>query len=84
MALHPQAQAFLEGVRDAGEPRIYELSAVEVRAAVAPIAGLIGDGPAVETVEEVSIPVRDAEIADAAIARRARTERSSGSTAAAG
>jgi acetyl esterase len=63
MALHPQAQAFLEQVRDSGEPRIYELSAVEVRAAVAPIAGLIGDGPAVERVEDLSIPVRDAEIA---------------------
>jgi hypothetical protein len=62
MALHPQAQAFLEEVRDSGNPRIYELSAVEVRAAVAPFAGLIGDGPAVEEVEELSIPVRDAEI----------------------
>ena len=63
MALHPQAQAFLEQVRDSGQPRIYELSAVEVRAAVAPIAGLIGDGPAVEEVEDIAIPVRDGEIA---------------------
>jgi acetyl esterase len=63
MALDPQAQAFLEQVRDSGEPRIYELSAVEVRVAVAPIAELIGDGPAVEEVEDLSIPVRDAEIA---------------------
>ena len=63
MELDPQAQAFLEQVRDSGEPRIYELSAPEVRVAVAPIAELIGDGPAVEAVEELSIPVRDAEIA---------------------
>ena len=63
MELDPQAQAFLEQVRDSGEPRIYELSAAEVRVAVAPIAELIGDGPAVEAVEELSIPVRDAEIA---------------------
>jgi acetyl esterase len=62
MALHPQAQAFLEQVQASGQPRLYELSAVEVRVAVAPIAELIGEGPAVEDVQDLSIPVRDAEI----------------------
>jgi acetyl esterase len=62
MALHPQAQAFLEQVQASGQPRLYELSAVEVRLAVEPIAELIGDGPAVEDVRDLSIPVRDAEI----------------------
>jgi acetyl esterase len=62
MALHPQAQAFLEQVRDSGQPRLYELSAVEVRVAVAPIAELIGDGPAVEEVRDLSIPVSGAQL----------------------
>jgi acetyl esterase len=63
MALHPQAQAFFEQLEAAGQPRLYELSATEVRVAVAPIAELIGEGPAVEDVRDLSIPVRGAEIA---------------------
>jgi acetyl esterase len=62
MALHPQAQAFLEEVQAWGEPKLYELTPVEARVAVAPIAELIGNGPAVEDVSDLSIPVRDAEI----------------------
>ena len=63
MALHPQAQAFLEMVQASGQPRLYELSATEVRVAVEPIAELIGEGPAVEDVSDLSIPVGGAEIA---------------------
>jgi acetyl esterase len=63
MALHPQAQAFFEQLEAAGQPRLYELTATEVRVAVAPIAELIGEGPAVEDVRDLSIPVRGAEIA---------------------
>jgi acetyl esterase len=63
MALHPQAQEFLEQVQASGQPRLYELSAVEARLAVGPIAELIGDGPAVEDVRDISIAVRDAQIA---------------------
>ena len=63
MALHPQAQAFLEQLQAAGQPRLYELSATEVRVAVAPIAELIGEGPALEEVRDLTIPVHGAEIA---------------------
>jgi acetyl esterase len=63
MALHPQAQEFLEQVQASGQPRLHELGAVEARLAVGPIAELIGDGPAVEDVRDISIAVRDAQIA---------------------
>jgi acetyl esterase len=63
MALHPQARAFFEQIEAMGQPRLYELSPTEARLAVAPIAELIGEGPAVEDVHDISIPVGGAEIA---------------------
>jgi acetyl esterase len=62
MALHPQAQAFFEEIRSMGAPRLYELTPAEARAAAAPIAGLIGPGPALQDVSDLTIAVRDADI----------------------
>jgi acetyl esterase len=62
MTLDPQAQAYLEQVRAAGLPRLYELDAPAARDATGPIGDLIGPGPAVDDVRDISIAVRDAEI----------------------
>jgi acetyl esterase len=63
MALHPEALDFLQAVHDSGEPPLYELSPVEARAAAHERSAGIGAGPEVETVSELAIPVRGAEIA---------------------
>jgi acetyl esterase len=72
MALHPQAESFLQLAAEAGQPRLYTLSAQEARVQVAAMNDLIGAGPEVATVADLVIRVRDAKIA----ARRYEPERS--------
>jgi len=63
MPLHPEAQEFLRAAHEGGRPPLYELSAPDARAAAAVFGELIGPGPEVEAVEELTIPVRGAQIA---------------------
>ncbi len=63
MPLHPQALAFLEQAHAAGGPPLHEMTPEEARAMSAGFAGLIGAGPEVEAVEELSIPVAGAQLA---------------------
>jgi acetyl esterase len=63
MTLDPQALAFFEAGRAEGLPRLDEISPQEARSGSRELAELIGAGPAVETVEDVSIPLAGAEIA---------------------
>jgi acetyl esterase len=63
MTLHPEAVAFLEGVHEAEGPPMYEASPAEGREMARGLVGLIGDGPAVDVVEDLTIPVAGAEIA---------------------
>lgn len=62
MALHPQVQEFLKTAGEAGMPRLYELSAQDARVQAAKANDAIGPGPDVDTVEEITVPVRDGEI----------------------
>ena len=62
MTLDPKARAFLEWQRDSGQPRLFEQTPEEVRAGAGPLAELIGAGPAVEQVEDLTIPVDGAAI----------------------
>jgi acetyl esterase len=55
MALHPQAKAFLAGVEASGAPPLHELSVEDARAATGMITELIGAGPALGTVEDVTL-----------------------------
>jgi acetyl esterase len=52
--LHPQAQALLDGFEAEGGPPLYELSVEEARAIPAALRELIGPGPEVATVRDVS------------------------------
>jgi len=63
MTLHPEAVAFLQGVQDAGGPPMYEVSPAEGREMARGLTGLIGDGPAVDVIEDLTIPVAGAQIA---------------------
>jgi len=62
MPLHPQAAAFLEYAAASGMPALHMLSPEDARAAVDG-GEAIGPGPAVDAVYDVSISVRDGEIA---------------------
>ena len=63
MPLHPEALEFLQAAHDSGEPPLHELSPVEARAAAHGLTQLIGAGPQLDAVHELSIPVSGAEIA---------------------
>ncbi len=56
MPLHPQAQQFLDMLAESGAPPLYEMSPEEARAIPAVIAELLGPGPDVATVRDISIP----------------------------
>jgi acetyl esterase len=56
VTLHPQAQGFLDALAAQEAPPLYELTPEEARGVPAALAELIGPGPEVETVRDVSIP----------------------------
>ena len=60
--LDPQTQALLDGMAAAGAPPLYLMTPVEARMAPAAVAEMIGAGPAVASVEDIRIPVRNTEI----------------------
>jgi acetyl esterase len=62
MEMHPQAQALLAAMAEEGAPPLYELSVEEARGAPAAVAELIGAGPEIATVRDVSIPVSGGDI----------------------
>src|SRR5947209_13777234 len=63
MALHPQARALLEQAEGSGLPPLYELDPPAARAQAASMNELIGAGPDLPRVEELSIPVSAGAIA---------------------
>ena len=62
MTIDPQALAFFQAGRDQGFPRLDEMSPQDARAGSAELAELIGPGPAIETVEDVSIPLAGSQL----------------------
>jgi acetyl esterase len=60
--IDPQTQELLAGMAAGGGPPLYEMSPVDARGVPAFVATLIGDGPAVASVRDITIPVRDAQI----------------------
>lgn len=56
MPLHPQAQGLLDGLHAEGGPPLYELSVEEARAIPEALRELIGPGPEVAEVRDISIP----------------------------
>jgi acetyl esterase len=56
VALHAQARALLDEIEASGLPPLEELSPDDARAQVAAMRDLVGDGPAVALVENLSIP----------------------------
>jgi acetyl esterase len=60
--IHPQAQALLAGIAEAGGPPLVELEPAEARMITVGVAEMIGPGPEVETVRDVQIPVDGGEI----------------------
>ena len=56
MPLHPQAQAFLDGLAAQGAPPIYELTPEQARGIPAALAELVGPGPDVASVRDIAIP----------------------------
>jgi acetyl esterase len=62
MPLHPQAVEFLKYAAQAGQPKLYTLSAEQARASVRGAPEIIGPGPEVNTVEDIVIPVRDGQV----------------------
>jgi acetyl esterase len=60
--MHPQAQALLAGIAEQGGPPLYELSVEEARAVPAAIGEMIGPGPEVATVRDITIPGRGGDI----------------------
>ena len=62
MPLDPQALEFFQAGRAAGLPRLDEMTPQEARAGSPQLIEAIGPGPAVDHVEDVSIPVAGAEI----------------------
>ena len=62
MPLHPQAEQFLRLSAEAGAPRLYTLTPEQAREQVNALPAFIGPGPAVHTVQDLRIPLRDAEI----------------------
>ena len=55
-AINPQAQAVLDGRREAGMPPLWEQTAQDARAGFAPVKEMIGPGPDVAKVSEILIP----------------------------
>jgi acetyl esterase len=55
-SVNPQAQQFLDGMAAAGLPPFWELTPGEVRAGSAAITEMIGPGPDVAEVRDISIP----------------------------
>jgi acetyl esterase len=55
-SVNPQAQQFLDGKAAAGLPPFWELTPGEVRAGSAVITDMIGPGPDVASVRDISIP----------------------------
>jgi acetyl esterase len=62
MPLHPQATAFLQYSAESGFPQLHTLSPEQARAYVDG-GEAIGPGPHVHSVEDIVIPVHDAEVA---------------------
>jgi acetyl esterase len=74
MPLHPEVERFLQQTHANGGPPIHELGPEQARKQVAGMAGMIGRGPAVASVEDIVIPARNARI----LARLYRPVRSHG------
>lgn len=62
MAMHPQVTQFLQSAAEAGQPRLYVLSAQEGRAQSAAGNALIPPGPEIAEVRDLKVTVRDGEI----------------------
>ncbi len=56
MTLHPQAQGFLDALAAQEAPPLYELTPEQARGIPAALAEMIGPGPEVESVRDVSVP----------------------------
>lgn len=56
--LPPQVQNLLKGMAAAGAPPLYELPATEARLATTTVRALVGPGPAVAKVADVTVPTR--------------------------
>ena len=56
MALHPQAQAFLDAGREAGIPSLARLTPQQAREQARTMIDHVGAGPEVGTVEDFEIP----------------------------
>jgi acetyl esterase len=63
MALDREVQMFLAAAAEAGQPPLHTLTPAEARKQSSQIRELIGDGPEVDVVTELTIPVTGAEIA---------------------
>jgi acetyl esterase len=57
MQMHPQAEGLLAAMAEEGGPPLYELSVEDARALPAAVAELIGPGPDVSRVRDITIPV---------------------------
>ncbi len=62
MAMHPQVTQFLQVAGEAGQPRLYTLSAQDARAAAAAGNAMIPPGPEIAEVRDLRVPVRDGDI----------------------
>lgn len=60
--MHPEAEGLLAAMAEAGAPPLHELPVEAARTVPAEVAKLIGPGPDVETVRDLSIPVGAGEI----------------------
>jgi acetyl esterase len=60
--MHPQARGLLDAMAAEGGPPLYELSVEDARAITVGIRELIGAGPDVATVRDVSLPGRGGQI----------------------
>src|SRR5918997_1935144 len=56
MALHPQAQKFLDMAAEAGGPPLSEMTVEQARGLPPLLGQLVGEGPAVESVRDIEIP----------------------------
>ncbi len=59
MEIDPQTQELLAGMAAGGGPPLYEMEAVDARGITAFVATMIGAGPYVVSVRDITIPVRD-------------------------
>jgi acetyl esterase len=62
MNLHPQAAALVEAMQQQNAPSIPESTPEEARAVMGPLKEILGDGPEIGSVREITIPVDGAEI----------------------